>query len=343
MRTILLILFFSLTICSIVYASDAQSEWTQYKTAFIQGDGRVVDKYQNGISHSEGQSYGMLISVFYNDKEGFDRIWQWTKNNLQVRHDNLFAWNWGKRANDKWGVIDYNNATDGDIMISYALLKASVKWHNSGYKAEALKVIEGIRKNLSLDLNDKTFLLSGYYGFNKPDVFRINPSYLIFSAFKAFSEVEDKSFWEKIYKDSHYLIERAYLGKLKLPPDWIILNKKGDISLDGENGSLFGYEAIRTILYLSWDSNPKFPDGINEIFRIYEKLGYIPLYVDLSKNAISGEDAPAGFYAVYALAAEKAGNHALSQQLFKEAAKKADHEKDSYYSLSLFLLASGSV
>jgi len=341
-KLILLTMIFSLTISGIVSANAQQSVWTQYKAAFIQNDGRVIDKWQ-GISHSEGQSYGMIISVLYDDKDEFDKIWQWTKNNLQVRHDNLFAWNWGSRGNDKWGVIDYNNATDGDIMISYALLKAWVKWQNAGYKAEALKVIEGIRKNLAFDLEKRTFLLPAYFGFNSADGLRLNPSYLIFSAFKAFSEVEDKSFWEKVYRDSRYLIEISYLGKFKLPPDWIVLNKKGESSLDGGNGFLFGYDAIRTLLYISWDINPKFPDGINEIFKIYEKLGYIPLYVDLSKNAISLEDASAGFYAVYALAAEKTGRHDLSQKLFKEAARKAVLEKDSYYSLSLFLLAAGSI
>ena len=336
-------MIFSFTMCNIVYAGGDQSIWKQYKSSFIADDGRVIDKWQKNISHSESQSYGMLISVLYDDKDGFDKIWQWTKNNMQMRKDNLFVWNWGKRDNGKWEAIDFNNATDGDIMISYALLKASAKWQNTSYKAEALKVIEGIRKKLSVDLGDRTYLLPGYYGFTKADGIRINPSYLIFSAYKAFSEVDDKSFWEKVYKDSRNLIEISYFGKLKLPPDWINLNNKGDVSLDKENGSLFGYEAIRTILYLSWENNPKYPDGLKEIFKIYDKLGYIPLFVDLSRNTISLEDAPAGFYAVYALAADKTGDKVLSKKLFNEAVKKAEVEKDSYYSLSLFLIAAGSI
>lgn len=333
-----------------VNAQNMQSLWEQYKLTFIQHDGRIMDKKQDSISHSEGQGYGMLNSVLYSDKVTFDKIWQWTKNNLQIRKDNLFAWSWGKRYNDEWGVIDYNNASDGDILIAYALVKASVKWNNENYKIDALKIIEGIRKNLSIEWDNRTFILPGYYGFKKEERLRINPSYLIFSAYKSFSEVDDKPFWETVYKDSIYLIEKCYTGKLKLPPDWIVLNispnaSTGDrtgIAIDEKKGALFGYDAIRVILYLSWEKNPKFPDGVNEIFKIYEKLGFIPLYVDLLKNSISLEDAPSGFYAVYARAAEKTGNKALSQKLFEEAAKKSAFEKDNYYSFSLVLLAAGS-
>ncbi|HLA49846.1 MAG TPA: glycosyl hydrolase family 8 [Thermodesulfovibrionia bacterium] len=350
MKSIIWAVIFFIITCGTVHAEDMQSLWEQYKSTFIQHDGRIIDKWQDSISHSEGQGYGMLNSVLYNDKVTFDTIWQWTKNNLQTRKDNLFAWSWGRRHNDEWGVIDYNNAADGDILIAYALVKASAKWDNANYKTDALKIIEGIRKNLSINWDNRTFILPAYYGFNKEDRLRINPSYLIFSAYKSFSEVDDKPFWEKVYKDSLYLIEKCYMGKLKLPPDWVVLNMspnisigdKTGISIDEKKGALSGYEAVRVILYLSWEKNPKFPDGVNEIFKIYEKLDYIPLYVDLLKNSISLDDAPSGFYAVYARAAEKTGNKVLSQKLFEEAAKKSAVEKDNYYSLSLVLLAAGS-
>lgn len=343
MKFIILTIIFSITLCETVHAQDMQSLWERYKSTFIQHNGRIIDKWQNSISHSEGQGYGMLNSVMYDDKATFDKIWQWTKNNMQIRKDSLFVWSWGKRHNiDEWEVIDYNNAADGDILIAYALVKASVKWNNENYKTDALKIIESIRKNLFINWDNRTFILPAYYGFNKEDRLRINPSYLIFSAYKSFSEVDDKPFWEKIYKDSLYLIEKCYFGKFKLPPDWIVLNKTGEISIDEEKGAFFGYEAIRVILYLSWEKNPRFPDGVNEILKIYEKLGYIPLFADLMKNTISLDDANAGFYAVYARAAEKTGNKILSQKLFKEAARKSAAEKDNYYSLSLVLLAAES-
>lgn len=313
--------------------------WEQYKTAFIQDNGRVIDKRQLQISHSEGQGYGLLCSVLYDDRATFHRIWQWTKNNLQSRKDDLFVWAWGKRHDGLWGVIDYNNATDGDLLIAYALLKASAKWNEIGYKIEGLKIIKEIRTSLSVNWEKRTFLLPGYYGFIRGDGgVVLNPSYVILPAYRAFAEIDDKTFWKKVYEDSLFLLERGAFGRLKLPPDWVILHKT-DIAIFEEKGSLFGYESIRTLLYLAWEKNPKFLEGVKAVLKLYGQLGYIPLYVDLAKDTISLEEAPAGFYAVYARVAERSGHEALSQQLFKKAWEKVATEKDDYYSTSLLLLA----
>jgi len=103
--------------------------------------------------------------------------------------------------------------------------------------------------------------------------------------------------------------------------------------------NFFGYEAIRTILYLAWEKNPRFPEGIFEMLKIFEKQGYLPLYVDLQKNTVSLDDAPAGFYAVYALAAQKSGLKAVSRNLLNRAFEKANYENNDYYSMTLFLLS----
>jgi endoglucanase len=312
--------------------------WEDYKSSFIQSDGRVIDKGQNGISHSEGQGYGMLISLMNDDKETFGRLWGWTRNNIQARKDNLFAWSWGRRPNGRWGVIDYNNATDGDVLIAYALLKASEKWGRADYKAEALKIITGIREHLAVIWNGRTFLMPAYYGFKNGDNLALNPSYFVFPAYKAFSGIDDGSFWDKVYKDSLTLTAESGFGRFGLPPDWIMLTQK-NIALNAERRPLFGYEAIRVILYLLWDKNQSLPDGVKEIFRVYERSGYIPLHVDLLEDEISLKPAPAGFYAIYAQAAEKIGRKELSSRLLNEAVERAAGEKDNYYSMSLLLLA----
>jgi endo-1,4-beta-D-glucanase Y len=316
--------------------------WERYKAVFVQPDGRVIDIWQNNISHSESQGYGLLNSVLFDDRKTFQAIWQWTRNNLQARKDNLLPWAWGKRNNGLWEIIDYNNATDGDVLVAYALIQASARWHSQDYGSEGRKIIEGIRKHLPANWKNKTYLLPAYYGFQKDDKLILNPSYLIISAYRAFAEVDDRVFWRKIYDDSLDLIQNSSFGKLKLPADWISLNDSG-ISMWEEKSPLFGYEAIRTILYLSWEKAPHYPQGMYDILKIYEKQGYIPLYADLQKNTISLDDAPAGFYAVYGRAAEKSGLKALSSSLFKRAFEKAAAEKNDYYSLTLFLLATHTI
>ena len=41
----------------------AESDWAAYRDRFVLADGRVVDDGNGGISHSEGQGYGLLLAV----------------------------------------------------------------------------------------------------------------------------------------------------------------------------------------------------------------------------------------------------------------------------------------
>ncbi len=321
--------------CNLTYAQQ-HALWEEYKAIFVSKDGRIVDYYNNHISHSEGQSYGMFLAMKYNDKEVFDRLWKWTKTNLGVRNDHLFAWKWGKRPNGKWGVVDYNNATDGDILVAYALLKADEKWPDNKYKSEGLGIIKSIREKLTIDWKEHTFLLPAYYGFTREDGVVINPSYFIFPAFLYFAKVDEKKFWKKIYKDSQLLITKTRFGSLNLYADWVILSETG-ISLFAEKPPYFGYDAIRILLFLSWEDDFLFPDRLEKILDVYKRLEYIPRWFDVVNDSISLKPASAGFYAIYACAAKKIGEATLSKKLFKEAKEKID--RNDYYSFSLYLLA----
>ena len=128
--------------------------WQAYKTKFISNDGRVIDYFQKSISHSEGQGYGLLLALMYDDQETFDRLLKWSLDNLQIRRDALFAWAWGQRSNGAWMVIDYNNASDGDMLISFALVKAAKKWNHPPYMTLALEIIKDIRTLLAFHHDD---------------------------------------------------------------------------------------------------------------------------------------------------------------------------------------------
>ena len=100
--------------------------WMNYRSRFVSDNGRVVDTANNMISHSEGQGYGMLLAVAARDRAGFERIWNWTRANLMVRDDQLIAWRW--EPNARPAVADMNNATDGDILVAWALAEAAEQW-----------------------------------------------------------------------------------------------------------------------------------------------------------------------------------------------------------------------
>ncbi len=335
-----IIFIFLLATVALTGAARAQDKalWERYKENFVTRDGRTIDFYQSQVSHSEGQGYAMLIAVAYDDRETFDRVWAWTKDNLLVRSDNLFAWQWGKRPNGAWEVMDYNNATDGDSLIAYALIKASRKWGAPEYNAQAIKVVKNIRKSLVVSWKGKSFLLPSYYGFVRDNGVVLNPSYIIFPALRSFAEVDDKAFWDKLYRDGMYLVNDACFGKLCLPADWVMLTSD-NVTVHTERSTYYGNEAIRTILHLSSVKSNQFPQGVAKMLEFYRQTGYFPFWVDLSKDSFSFTPSPAGYYAIYGLAADRMGNTALGKKIFKEAKDKLAVEGNNYYSYSLYLLA----
>jgi oligosaccharide reducing-end xylanase len=66
------------------------------KVYFEVGDSMAyVSDVKNHDARTEGLSYGMMVAVQLNKKEVFDRIWRWTRLNLQHHdgpRDAYFAW-----------------------------------------------------------------------------------------------------------------------------------------------------------------------------------------------------------------------------------------------------------
>src|SRR5258706_12799759 len=157
--------------------------WRQYKDRFVTSDGRVGENVNGGISHSEGQGYGMLIAERLDDRPTFEAIWQWTQNNLLIRGDGLAAWRWSP---DVPHVADHNNATDGDLLIAWALAEASDRWHVSEYRKSARQIVEGLAANFVISSRFGPILLpasTGFAGKDRPDGPVVNLSYWIFPPF----------------------------------------------------------------------------------------------------------------------------------------------------------------
>ena len=105
--------------------------WDNYKKIYWEsGSGRTLDKQQNDITTSEGQSYTMMRAVWQSDRATFDKSWEWTQEQLQ-REDNLFAWKWGLKPDGTYGILTdqggQNTASDADSDIAVALLMAANK------------------------------------------------------------------------------------------------------------------------------------------------------------------------------------------------------------------------
>jgi endo-1,4-beta-D-glucanase Y len=302
--------------------------WLAYRKAFLAADGRVVDTGNNGISHSEGQGYGMLLAQYAGDQRSFEQLWHWTKNNLQIRGDHLFAWQYVPEK----GIGDRNNATDGDILIAWALLKAGQRWENNEYLSASREIIADIRKILVRVWQGKMILLPGERGFEEGSCFIVNLSYWIYPALAAFQEIDSSPVWKELIDDGLELQKIARFGIFQLPPDWFALKEKPMLSI--KFPQKFGYDAIRVPLYMYWygtlpaDEAERYTEYVDSALK---QKGFLPTGIRLTDDTFANSQASHGVKTVFSLLrARAAGKKFLPGHL--------PDNMDDYYSATLTLL-----
>ena len=247
--------------------------WQTYRQRFIQVDGRVIDREAQDRSTSEGQAYAMLRAVLIDDAETFANVLQRAELNLirkasdETVKDTLWAWKWGQRPDQSWGVIDENFASDADIDAITALILAARRWNRPDYLALAktkladlwaLSTIEGA----SLDgrADPTRYLLPGPLAPFAVGASRVylNPSYLAPYAFRLFAQVDPERDWMTLVNSSYaVLTEMGQLSPSQLPVDWLLLNHQtGQLELI-ETGSLlsvYSFDAYRVWWRLRLDA-----------------------------------------------------------------------------------------
>lgn len=119
------------TVVMLVPRAWADTAWERYKARFMMPDGRIIDTANGNVSHTEGQGFAMLLAVANNDRPAFDKLWQWTDNTLRNKSNGLFYWRYNPVAPDP--IADKNNASDGDTLIAWALLRAQKQWQDKRY------------------------------------------------------------------------------------------------------------------------------------------------------------------------------------------------------------------
>jgi endoglucanase len=296
--------------------------WRQYKDRFVTSEGRVVDNANGGISHSEGQGYAMLIAERLDDRPTFEAIWQWTQSNLLILGDGLAAWRWTPQAPH---VADHNNATDGDILIAWALAEASDRWHVSEYRQSARQIVAALAANVVTSSRFGPILLpasAGFAGKDQPDAPVVNLSYWIFPAFKRLHAVSDAIDWDALTATGKTLIGLSRFGPSRLPTNWISL---ADAQPEPAQSfpAVFGYDAVRIPFYFAWGE-----PADRDLLKFFLPLDLSVIDV---KTASPGEKLSDPDYAAIASLVECVGSHSPVQW-------KAFHG-EFYYPASLYLLA----
>ena len=263
----------------ILYENLTSQYWKSYRDNFIDNTGRIIDNYHH-ISHSEGQGTGMLFSVFINDHEAFKTIWAWTRKNLQ-RKDNLFSWRW--ELNAKPHITDINNATDGDILIAWSLLRAYWRWGVDEYKKSSLEILDGISKKLVVDFAGYQLLLPAEkHYFTSSNSFIINPSYFILPAFVDIAEFTKDTLWVEVYLNSLLIVTNTLNHKgINFITDWVEVNGLGQIYYSSQHEPTFGYDAIRVPLYLAWCKNNKHLELFNKFWMSFDHWNRAPSWINV--------------------------------------------------------------
>ncbi len=226
--------------------------WSFYKQKYLL-NGRVISLDENRITTSEGQGYAMLRAVWSNDRSTFSSVWTWTKQNLQVRPDKLFAWKW------KGKVLSFNSATDADTDIALALILASRRFDEPTYEQEALAILDSIWKTEVLTIGQRAFVTAGNWAVQE-DYPTIHTAYLAPYAYEVFANVDRRHPWRQLIQSSYAILRWLYFEKkLPLPPEIIYLDKRtGELLLQRPQSgasALFGYDAVPLFWRMAVDAN----------------------------------------------------------------------------------------
>jgi endoglucanase len=306
--------------------------WYRYKRRFVRADGRVVDDANGGISHSEGQGYGMLLAAFAGDAKGFATIWRWTQQQLLVRPDGLAAWRWEPRSDPH--VTDSNDAADGDLLIAWALVEAADRWKEPNYREAARRIAHSIGEKLVQPSAFGPILMPATDGFGhgqQPDGPVVNLSYWVFPAFEALETVAPEVDWAGLRKSGLKLIDDSRFGPEHLPTDWISL--AGAKPAPARNfRPEFAYNAIRIPLYLAW-ARIKARDHIGSLGDLWSEQGDVgPFVIETSSGTAVSPFGGRGFKLIAALARCVKDDRKVPALLMSDA-------KDLYFPSTMLVLA----
>ena len=231
--------------------------WVAWRNQHLDFSGRVIDVPQERASHSEGQGYGMLLAAEIGDELVFDRMAEWTQNNLAIRGDNLLAWRWFPDRPER--VPDINNASDGDLFHAWALLRGSASFDRPELAERAASIAQDLVEKCVVERPDDStqqLLLPAASGFATPSGYIFNPSYMMPLALRELGEASDQQALISAADSAlSLMLELARTGPV---PDWLEITPAGVREAAGFSPNA-GYEALRIPIFLIWSGEGNHP------------------------------------------------------------------------------------
>jgi endo-1,4-beta-D-glucanase Y len=315
-------------------------EWNQWKSQRITSNGaggaRRVQRTASQRPYaydtvSEGTAYGMLLSVYFDDKALFDDLWKYAKSHM---NENGLLW-WHCDANGNYTRDDYGNtaATDADEDAAIALIFAYKKW-GGNYDSEARTLINNI---FNKEVENGSILKPGD-GWGGSSC--TNPSYFAPAWYRIFAQFTGNNAWNNVADKCYEILDncRSKSGGTGLVPDWCTASGT-QASGQGYN---FYYDAIRTpwriaIDYL-WFGTPKAKTVCDDISKFFAAGGVSNIGdgYTITGNKYSNNLSPA-FISCIASGAMTGYSTTFAKDMYK---KNIDTKlDDEYYGMCLRMFA----
>ena len=305
------------------------AEWNLFRKRFVRDGQRVIDDGNRGISHSEGQGIGMLAAAVLGGEAEFAGLRAWTRDVLQCRHDALHAWRYDPAARDP--VHDRNSATDGDMLIAYALFVAAGRWGRPDYRASAQQIVRDLGRRVVREGPAGAILMPGAEGFLRRGEYVVNPSYYVFPALDRFVAEGCDPVWQRVRADGLHLLRSARFGAWGLPADWVSISRmQRRYQISDGWPPRFSYDAVRVPLYLAW-SGLRAEPAVESAVRFWSKAPNAPAWVNLRTNGVSPYRLHHGMAAIRDFVQQPAGSAETGQP--RSVAQAAN-----YYDAALTLL-----
>ncbi|CAM3331111.1 glycosyl hydrolase family 8 [Paracoccus nototheniae] len=284
-----------------------QQAWAAWKALCLTPDGRIVDGFQSGASHSEGQGYGLVLAALFGDLASCQSIVTWTERHLAIRDDALLAWRWRQETSPQ--VPDRNNASDGDLFYAWGLMLAADQGADAGLRTRAMAITQDLDRLCLADHPDGgggVIFLPAATGFVRDAGVVVNPSYYMPLAMSRLAEAAGTPRLAQAARDGIALIDR--LGAAGPVPDWVLIDAAGVQPAPPEFSPLSGYEAVRVPLFALWSGQAQSPAVRAYIQTTSGGDGQgTPTRIDPRTGEVSERSAHPGYRAVARLADCAAG------------------------------------
>lgn len=350
--------FFIILICGLwsfqtfAATTDCQPSWPawqSFKLRFINEGGRVTDADNpRKQTVSEGQAYALFFALIANDRATFDKILQWTENNLAEGDltSRLPAWLWGRKDDGTWGVLDSNSASDADLWMVYGIGEAGRLWNEPRYVAlSSLLAKRMLREETANIAGLGTTLLPAPRGFQiGKKTWRLNPSYSPMQILNWLSFKSADHEWQRISESSmRVLLESAPQG---FSPEWTVYEtgKGFRVDGDGKQKGVGDYNAIRVYLWAGMlapdaPTRPQLLAAFTPMVNYIARHGYPPESINILTGEANKPGSSGFSAALLPMLIARGDSNLLQGQLDRLTARPL--RADAYYEQVLGLFSQG--